>query len=727
MIRWTYTDSARRFFPDTIAKLYKPERLPRVAVAIGACLAISGGIAVAQKMDKGSAGHIKAATSAVDANFIKANTPTSKDWPTVGLDYAETRFSKLNQINADNVKNLGLKWTYNLESVRGVEATPLVVDGIMYVSASWSVVHAIDARTGKRIWTYDPGVNREIGYKGCCDVVNRGVALYKGKVYVGAYDGRLVAIDAVTGKKVWEKDTIIDRSHSYTITGAPRVVKGKVLIGNGGAEYGARGYITAYDAETGEQAWRWFVVPGDPSKPFEDESMEKAAATWDPAGKYWVNGGGGTPWDTMTYDPDLNLIYIGTGNGAPWNRNLRSPAGGDNLYLASLVALNADTGKYVWHYQETPGDNWDYTSTQPMILADLTIDGAPRKVILHAPKNGFFFVIDRTNGKFISANNFVDVNWATGFDANGRPMEVPEARSPDKSFDSIPGPFGAHNWHPMSYNPQTGLVYLPAQGVPLNLTGEKELAQNAPAPFKFGGTTGWNVGFTLNAAPPKNLPFGRLIAWDPVKKKEAWHAEYVAPWNGGTLTTAGNLVFQGTADGRFIAYNATSGEKLWEKPTGTGVVAAASTYLIDGVQYVSVAVGWGGVFGITQRVTEKEGPGTVFTFAIGGKAPAPEFTKYQIGNLLSGVKYDPKDVPDGTAIYVQACATCHGVPGVDKGGNVKNLGYTTTENIVNLKDIVFKGPFTDKGMPDFTGKLTNEDVVKIQAFIQGTADAVRPK
>jgi quinohemoprotein ethanol dehydrogenase len=721
-----YIDSVRRIFCNATSDFYSPPHLVHAALAIGLGAVISCSGAAAQNA-KGSPDHIKAVTSAVDGDSIKANTATSNDWPTVGLDYAETRFSKLKQINTDNVRDLGLKWSYNLESVRGIEATPLVVDGIMYVSASWSVVHAIDARTGKRIWTYDPGVNREIGYKGCCDVVNRGVALYKGKVFVGAYDGRLLALDAVTGKKIWEKDTVIDHAHSYTITGAPRVVKGKVLIGNGGAEYGARGYITAYDAETGEQAWRWFVVPGDPSKPFEDSSMEAAAKTWDPAGKWWINGGGGTPWDSITYDPDLNMIYIGTGNGSPWNRNLRSPAGGDNLYLASLVALNADTGKYVWHYQETPGDNWDYTSTQPMILADITIAGQPRKVILHAPKNGFFFVIDRTDGKFISANNFVDVNWATGFDANGRPIEVPEARSPDKPFDSIPGPFGAHNWHPMSYNPQTGLVYLPAQGVPLNLTGEKTLTQNAPAPFKYGSTTGWNVGFTLNATPPQNLPFGRLIAWDPVKQKEAWRAEYVAPWNGGTLTTAGNLVFQGSADGRFIAYNATSGEKLWETPTGTGVVAAASTYLIDGVQYVSVAVGWGGVFGLTQHVTDKEGPETVYTFAVGGKAPLPEFTKYQIGNLLSGVKYAPKDVAEGTAIYVEACATCHGVPGVDKGGNVKNLGYTSAENITNLKDIVFKGPFRELGMPDFTGKLNDADVVKIQAFIQGTADAVRPK
>ncbi|WP_244558529.1 PQQ-dependent dehydrogenase, methanol/ethanol family [Tardiphaga sp. OK246] len=694
-----------------------------MAVALGATLL--GGAANAQT--KGTPDHIKAVTSAIDSAAITANTATSKDWPTYGLDYAETRFSKLNQITAENVKDIGLMWTYNLESIRGVEATPLVVDGIMYVSAPWSVVHAVDTRTGKRLWTFDPGVDREKGYRGCCDVVNRGVALYKGKVFVGAYDGRLVALDAATGTKVWEKDTVIDRKMSYTITGAPRVFNGKVVIGNGGAEYGVRGYVTAYDAETGNQAWRWFTVPGDPAKPFEDDSMAAAAKTWDPAGKYWVNGGGGSAWDTITFDPDLNMVYIGTGNGSPWNRNLRSPGGGDNLYLGSIVALNADTGKYLWHYQETPGDNWDYTSTQPMILADLTIDGTPRKVVLHAPKNGFFFVIDRTNGKFISAKNFVDVNWATGYDASGRPIEVPEARSPGKSFDSIPGPFGAHNWHPMSFNPQTGLVYLPAQGVPLNLTGEKALVQNAPAENKFGGTTGWNVGFSLNAAPPKNLPFGRLIAWDPVKQKEAWRAEYIAPWNGGTLTTAGNLVFQGSADGRFIAYNAKTGEKLWETPVGTGVVAAPATYVVDGVQYVSVAVGWGGVFGITQRATDREAPGTVYTFAIGGKAPLPAFTKYQIGNLLTGVKYDPAHVPEGTSIYVNACATCHGVPGVDKGGNVPNLGYVSTETITNLKDIVFNGPFKDKGMPDFTGKLTEADVVKIQAFIQGTADAIRPK
>ena len=695
------------------------------ASTIIAALALCTGAAAQDA--KGSAAHIKAATSAVDGNWIKNNAATSKDWPAVGLDFGETRFSKLDQINAGNVRNLGLAWSYDLESARGVEATPIVVDGIMYVSGPWSVVHAIDARTGKKIWTFDPEVARDKGYRGCCDVVNRGVALHKGKVFVGAYDGRLIALDAATGAKAWEKDTIVDHKHSYTITGAPRVANGKVIIGNGGAEYGVRGYVTAYDAETGNQAWRWFVVPGDPAKPYEDESMAAAAKTWDPAGNYWVNGGGGTVWDSITFDPDLNTVYLGTGNGSPWNRNLRSPAGGDNLYLASIVALNADTGKYLWHYQETPGDNWDYTSTQPMILADITIDGAPRKVILHAPKNGFFFVIDRTNGKFISAKNFVDVNWATGYDTNGRPVEVPEARSPDKAFDAVPGPYGAHNWHPMSFNPGTGLVYLPAQNIPVNLTGQKNWKHGAKQPGDFMGNLGWNVGYAINATPPKAPMFGRLIAWDPVKQKEAWRHEHVSPWNGGTLTTAGNLVFQGTADGRFVAYNATTGDKLWDSPTGTGVVAAPSTYTIDGKQYVSVAVGWGGVYGVTARATENNSAGTVYTFVLEGKTPLPAFTKYQTENLLSGVKYDPADVAPGTLLYVSNCAICHGVPGVDKGGNVRNLAYVGADPIRNLKAIVFSGAYASRGMPNFTGKLSDDDVVKLTAFIQGVADSVRPK
>ena len=698
-----------------------------LAVLTFASLISSGALAQSGAPAKGSPDHIRAATGKIDGAAIQANARETRDWLSYGLDYAETRFSRLRQINTDNVKVLGLAWSYNLESTRGVEATPLVVDGIMYVTASWSVVHAVDARTGKRLWTYDPQVPKEAGYKGCCDVVNRGVALHKGKVYVGAYDGRLIALDAATGAVKWEKDTIIDRTRSYTITGAPRVFKGNVIIGNGGAEYGVRGYITAYDAETGAQKWRWFTVPGDPSKPFEDASMARAAKTWDPSGKYWEAGGGGTVWDTMSFDPELNLMFIGTGNGSPWARSKRSPSGGDNLFLASIVALNPDTGKYVWHYQETPGDNWDYTSTQPMILADLKMDGKTRKVILHAPKNGFFFVIDRTTGRLISAKNFVDVNWATGYDQEGRPKETPEARVVDRPREIIPSAYGARNWHPMSFNPQTGLAYMPVQGVPINLMDNKNWKMGGNTPGEPHGGMGWNLAMYANVEPPKSKPFGRLIAWDPVKQQAAWTHEHVSPWNGGTLTTAGNLVFQGTADGRFVAYNAATGDKLWETATGTGVVAGPVTYLVDGRQYVSIAVGWGGVYGVMHRATDRKGPGTVYTFAIGSGQPAPAFVAYQQGSLVQGVKYDPAHVQEGTLLYVSNCVFCHGVPGVDRGGNIKNLGFSSADAISGLDKIVFKGPYMSVGMPDYTGKLTAEQVEKIKAFIQGTADAVRPK
>ena len=692
---------------------------------------VAGLLAVASfsvfSADKGLSERIRAATGKVDGRAIEANGRTTRNWLSYGLDYTESRFSRLTQVNAGNAKNLGLVWSYDLESVRGVEATPLVVDGILYVTASWSVVHAIDARTGKRIWSFDPKVDHEGGWKGCCDVVNRGVAIWKGMVYVGTYDGRLAALDAATGKRRWERDTIIDRSRPYTITGAPRVVKGNVLIGNGGAELGVRGYVTAYDAKTGKQKWRWFAVPGDPSKPFEDASMAKASTTWDPSNKYWESGGGGTPWDTMAFDPALNLLYIGTGNGSPWARNLRSPSGGDNLYLASIVALDPDTGQYMWHYQETPGDNWDFTSTQPMILADLKIDGKMRKVILHAPKNGFFFVIDRTNGKLISAKNFVDVNWATGYDASGRPIETPAARMADGPREVIPSPFGARNWQPMSFSPRTGLVYMPVHNIPLTLMDAKGWKRNTPQPGDFAAGVGWNLATYLNAVPPKSTPFGRLVAWDPIAQKEAWRVEHVAPWNGGTLVTAGDVVFEGTADGRFMAFNAKTGEKLWETPVGTGVVAGPATYMVGGKQYISVAAGWGGAFGVNNRATDRKGTGTVYTFALGGKAKAPDFVAYKLGALVQGVKYDPAHVKEGTLIYVNYCAVCHGIPGVDRGGNVRNLGYSSADTISNLDKIAYKGPFMASGMPDFTGKLSAADLDKIKAFIQGTADAIRPK
>ena len=696
-------------------------KLLRPLAAVATLAALTGG-AAAQSLVAAS---IRAATEAVDGEAIVANAENPRNWLSHGLDYAETRYSRLASIHAGNVDRLGLAWSTPLDSKRGVEATPIVVDGVMFVTASWSVVHAIDARSGETLWVYDPQVPKEYAYKGCCDVVNRGVAVWKGTVFVAAYDGILHAIDAATGHRKWVADTIENREMSYTVTGAPRVYDGKVIIGNGGAEYGVRGYLTAYDAETGEQAWRWYSVPGNPADGFEDASMEMAAKTWDPAVKWWEAGGGGTMWDAMAYDPELGLMYVGTGNASPWNHALRSPAGGDNLFTASIVALDPQTGEYKWHYQNTPGDHWDYTSTQHIILADLVIDGRERKVLMQAPKNGFFYVIDRETGEFLSAEPFVKTTWATHYDENGRPVENPDARATDKPYEQVPSAYGAHNWHPMSFNPGTGLVYIPAQGIPLVVEHDPDWQLNAHIPGRPHSNLGWNLGFLVSAVPPEERPFGQLIAWDPVAQKAAWTQDHVSPWNGGTLTTAGNLVFQGTADGRFVAYDARTGEVLWQTPVGSGVVAGPVTWELDGAQFVTVAVGWGGVYGIAQRATDRVGPGRVYTFRLDGDAPMPELVMHAPQELVAGVPYDPADVPMGGALYISNCVFCHGVPGINNGGNVPNLGFSKPEKLAEAAKIVLHGVFADSGMPHFEGRLTEEEVTKIVAFIQGTADALR--
>jgi len=671
---------------------------------------------------KGSPGHIKAVTSAIDDASLDAGD--SKNWLNYGLNNEENRFSALKAINTENVKDLGLVWSYELGSIRGVESTPIVVDGIMYVTGPWSIVHAVNVRTGEQIWKFDPKVPKHTAQKACCDVVNRGVAVYKGKVFVASLDGRLIALDAASGDQEWEVVTL-DQTKNYTITGAPRVIKGNVIIGNGGAEYGVRGYITAYNAETGEEAWRFYSVPGNPDDGYENDAMKMAAETWDPAGKYWEVGGGGTMWDAMAYDPELNLMYVGVGNGSPWNRRLRSPGGGDNLFLSSIVALNPDNGEYVWHYQTTPGDHWDYTATQHLILADLNIEGSARKVIMQAPKNGFYFVIDRTNGEFISAKNFVAVNWATGYDENGKPMEITEAEYKSGAYEAIPGPYGAHNWHPMAFNPNTGLTYIPAQGVPIVIETNDAWVANGTAGGGPHNLLGWNLGVLASAVPPKGPAFGHLLAWDPVKQEAKWKVDHISPWNGGVLTTAGNLVFQGTADGRFVAYNAETGDKLWETPTGTGVIAAPSTYEVDGEQYVSIAVGWGGVYGLAAAHSETQTSGKVYTFKIGGTGQMPEFAPVPQKPLVAGVEYDPNDVAMGAKLYINGCVFCHGVPAVATGGSIPNLGYSDKAVIDNLADFVLSDALAEKGMPNFTGKLKEEDIPKIKAFIQGTADQVR--
>src|SRR5262249_30262937 len=508
---------------------------------------------------------------AIDDTALRNADSRTGDWITHGRNYAETRFSPLKGIDASNVKDLRLAWSFDTDTTRGLEATPLIIDGVMYTTGSWSIVYALDARTGKQLWRFDPQVPRQFGQKACCDVVNRGVAGYKGKVYVGTIDGRLIALDAESGKLAWQVVTV-DQNRPYTITAAPRVVKGKVLIGNGGAELGVRGYISAYDAESGKMSWRFYTVPGDPSKPFESSAMEKAAKSW--KGEWWKIGGGGTVWDSLAYDAELDLLYVGTGNGSPWNQHLRSPGGGDNLYLSSILALRPVTGELVWDYQTTPGEQWDYTATQHMILADLTIEGRRRKVLMQAPKNGFFYVLDRATGELISAEAYVTVTWAKGVDKKtGRPIENPGVRYPAEPAQIQPGPLGGHNWQPMSFNPQTGLVYIPAQETLFVYMQDRRFTYRPDR---------WNLGvdFSIFTDPPSELPPGHLLAWDPVAQKERWRVQYPVMWNGGTLTTGGNLVFQGTADGRFVAYSADRGKKLWEEVLHTGVIASPITYEI---------------------------------------------------------------------------------------------------------------------------------------------------
>lgn len=469
----------------------------------------------------------------IDDKRLLNSDEIPSEWLSYGRNYQENRHSPLNQINKSTIDSLGLAWSINLGTKRGIEATPIVANGIMYFTGTWSKVYAVDVRKGKILWTYDPKVPKEWGEKVCCDVVNRGVAIYKNKIFVGSLDGRLIAINAETGEKEWEELTV-DQSKAYSITGAPRIVKGKVLIGNGGADLGVRGYITAYDADTGEQEWRFYCVPGNPNEPFESKAMEIAAKTW--TGEWWKYGGGGTPWDAMAYDPELNLLYVGTGNGAPWNRDLRSPGGGDNLYLSSIVALNPDNGELVWYYQTTPGETWDYTATQHIILADIYIEGTERKVLMQAPKNGFFYVLDRTNGELISAKPYVYTNWAKEIDLmTGRPVESDFARYPNMNSQIAPGPGGGHNWQPMAYNSKTGLVYIPSR--------ENGSFYGQPKSWKYvNDSRTWN---TATEFDPNNKTykdslagrnFGKLIAWNPVKQKEEWSVWQKSSWNAGVLT-----------------------------------------------------------------------------------------------------------------------------------------------------------------------------------------------
>jgi quinohemoprotein ethanol dehydrogenase len=669
---------------------------------------------------------IASASNAVDAARIIAADSSSSEWLSHGRTYSEQRFSTLTQIDQNNVANLGLAWYSDLPTRRGIETTPLMADGKLYVTGSWGHVLAYDARTGEQLWHFDPKVAKDYGRHACCDVVNRGVALWGSTVLAASLDGKLRALDRDTGEVVWEVNTLINDVDSYTITGAPRVVNGKVLIGNGGAEMSVRGYVTAYDAETGEQAWRFFTVPGNPADGFEDATQEMIAKTW--TGEWWENGkGGGTAWDSFAFDPKLNLLYIGVGNAASWNQKVRSPEGGDNLFVSSIVAVDADTGAYKWHYQTTPGDNWDYTATQHMILAELEIGGESRKVLMQAPKNGFFYVLDRKTGELLSADKYMPVTWASHVDMEtGRPVETEAARNTEEGVLLVPGPTGAHNWHPMSFSPETGYVYIPAKVS--SATYKDDL-------FTKLRKTIWTFNYSPSdmVAIPDEVSTedratlgplvmsGVLLAWDPVARKEVWRAERGFYSGSGVLSTKGNLVFQGDLAGFFKAFEADTGKEIWNYSVQGGVMASPITYELDGVQYVAVAQGWGGESGLP--FGSVSGPQNMFNisrllvFALdaSGKLPIIESIEQTLPAhdlVAAGVE----KIEQGRGLYGIYCAGCHGGNAIS-AGLIPDLRYRIADLSSAWQSIVFDGALAPNGMPAWKDYMTVEEVDLIQAYV----------
>jgi len=671
------------------------------------------------------------ATNSVTVNQQALINP-GKEWLNYGRTYKEQRYSPLAEINKNNVNELDLAWSFKFDTARGMEATPIMHNGVLYVSTGWSHVHAINARTGAEIWHYDAKVPKAHLAKTCCGPVNRGVAIWQKdktsplQVFFGSLDGRLIALDALTGKENWSVQST-PTDGNYSITGAPRIIKDMVIIGNGGGELGVRGYISAYDVSSGEMRWRFYTVPGDRNKPQESEALEKALSSWSGDEWYKLGGGGGTVWDTLVFDPDLDILYIGTGNGSPWNRDLRSPGGGDNLYLSSIVAINPNDGKYIWHYQTTPKENWDYTATQQLILAELNIKGEERKIIMQAPKNGFFYVLDRVTGELLSAEKFGHVTWATHVDmTTGRPVESEFADYQNNGGSYLwPSPFGAHNWQPMSYSQKTGYIYIPVQSFPAYFTGQKEVRYLENR---------WNTGVDLNEirgpqswvagrAVMDALVYGELVAWDPIKNERAWTVRHPKPSNGGTLSTAGNLVFQGTWDGVFSAYDAANGDQLWQYQSDSAILAGPITYELDGDQYVAVAQGSGGVVMLTigdevRKNTVNQNRLLVFKRGKSEKGLPPiDDSVVEIQPLFSQLDTDDATIKNGEYLYHTNCASCHGI---DATSNyvVPDLRYMTKKTHEDFATIVLGGSLTHKGMIGFYETLNLDDVNMIHEYLK---------
>jgi len=625
-----------------------------------------------------------------------ANEHETSNWLAYGRTHSEQRFSPLSAINDSTVSGLKVDWYLDLPNDIGLVSTPLVIKGVLYFCGTMNIVRAVDAVTGKLIWEYDPEVGKHVG---------------KNK----------------TGKLIWSTQTF-DSNKALYITGAPKAFKGKVLIGNGGSERGpARGYVTAYDTETGQQAWRFYIVPGNPADGFENEAMKLAADTW--TGEWWKLGGGGNAWHGFTYDPDLDLVYIGTGNGGPWNRKIRSPGGGDNLFLCSIVALDPDTGEYRWHYQTTPGESWDYNSNMDIVLADLMIQGNKTKVILHAPKNGFFYVINRETGKLISAEPFVETSWASHIDLKtGRPVENPNARYDTGKFYLTPSAHGAHSWHPMSFNPVTGLVYLPTIH-DASFYSEEGIDKTNWKSIEFKG----GIGVRLTSPDTLPRPYsGSLQAWDPILQKQVWSIPQKELWNAGTLTTAGNLVFQGQADGKIYAYNATTGEVLWTFDCGLGISAPPITYNINGRQYISILVGWGGAFaGVGNKALGWEygkHMRRLFTFSLEGNVVLPKLTPpyFPVAIDAPDFKMDEKLVAQGRGEYGSNCGVCHGGSAIAMGMAPDLRASPLALNLDLFRSVVKEGLKINRAMPAFPD-LTDQQLLSIMHFIRTRANETKSK
>ncbi len=659
-------------------------------------------------------------------------------WLTTGRDFGKSHYSSLDQINRETVGRLGFAWDYALGTSRGLEATPIMVDGVLYTSGTTGRAYALDAATGEEIWTFDPQSDGQVNRYTCCDEVNRGVAVWDGMLYVGSLDGRLFGLDAATGETVWEVDTLIYKDRAYTVSGAPEVAGSVVVIGNAGADYDARGYVSAYDLKTGELAWRFFIVPGDPADGYEHPEMEMAAQTWDPNSR-WDVGGGGTAWNGMVYDPELNLIYIGTGNSALFNWHERSPSGGDNLFLASILAINPDTGRLAWHYQQVPRESWDYTATQPMILADMEFDGVVRKVLMQAPKVGFFYILDRETGELLSADPYVPMNWATHVDLEtGRPaMNEAEIDYKDGPVFVEPSGMGGHSWNPMAYDPELGLVYIPAIEGGAITYDPTDGHEYRPMQANSGNSTLFgdmllqdpaNVPEPLRSklrevqAAGKHTSRAALKAFDPQTGEVRWEQEGIGYWDrGGVLATAGGIVFQGTDTGHLRAFDAETGATLLDLEVGTSIIAAPMTYEIDGIQYIAVMAGWGGGGWFaphdTSAVIRYGNANRILAFRLdGGAVPLPDPIS-EVGPIPEPPVARPasaETVQQGAALFARSCAICHA--NVDYG-LTPDLRRMDASAHAAFKPIVLQGAYRFRGMPQWDDVLNDEQADAIHAYL----------